>query len=162
MRCGRTPPPPTKTSSSSSPQLTVAPFRDFLLSSPVMASVIGGAIGLLLVLLFFRRPGVLVLSNDEKGRLLISRHALQRLVETCCEQLRGVATARARVTERRGQVLTQLRLKVRPEAKLDAIQGYLTQEISEIYRENLGLKGDIGPIEIKVVGVVPTDPTFGG
>jgi hypothetical protein len=138
----------------------VISLRDFILTSPVEASIIGGCLALLLVLAIVRRPAVLVLASNERGRLLISRRALHRLVEACCEQLRGVATARARVHERRGQLLTHLRLKVRPEAKLDAIQGYLTQEISEIYRENLGLKGEIGPIEIKVVGVVASDPTF--
>jgi hypothetical protein len=138
----------------------VSSFKNFLLTSPIEASIIGGFLALLIVLLFFRRPAVLVLSSDDRGRLMISRRALHRLVEACCEQLRGVATARARVSESRGQVLTQLRLKVRPEAKLDAIQGYLTQEIAEIYRENLGLKREVGPIEIKVVGVVPAEPGF--
>jgi hypothetical protein len=135
-------------------------LRDYILSSPVQASIIGGGLALLLVLLILRRPGVLVLSSDDRGRLMISRRALHRMVEACCEQLRGVATARARVREHRGQLITQLRLKVRPEAKLDAIQGYLTQEIAEIYRQNLGLKGEVGPIEIKVVGVVPAEPGF--
>lgn len=134
--------------------------RDFLLSHPLASALVGGLLALLLVLLILRRPSVLILSSDEKGRLLISRRALQRLVEACCEQLRGVATARAEVRETGGQVLTRLRLKVRPEAKLDAIQGYLTQEITEIYRQNLGLKGEVGPIEIKVVGVVSAEPTF--
>ena len=138
----------------------VAPLRDFLLTYPVASALAGGFLALMLVLFLLRRRRAVVLASDEKGRLLISRRALQRLVEACCEQLRGVATARAQVREHGGQVLTKLRLKVRPEAKLDAIQGYLTQEIAEIYRQNLGLKGEIGPIEIKVVGVVPVEPGF--
>ncbi|HEX2100966.1 MAG TPA: hypothetical protein VHF69_09895 [Candidatus Synoicihabitans sp.] len=135
-------------------------IRDFILSSPVEASIVGGCLALLLILILFRRRGVIVLAADERGRLLISKRALHRLVEACCEQLKGVATARALVEHHRGEIRTILRLKVRPEAKLDAIQGYLTQEITEIYRENLGLKGEIGPIEIKVVGVVAAEPTF--
>ncbi len=135
-------------------------IRDYILSAPVEASIIGGCLALLLVLLWLRRPAVLVLSSDDRGKLMISRRALHRMVEACCEQLRGVATARAHVRENGGQLFTRLRLKVRPEAKLDAIQGYLTQEIAEIYRENLGLKGEVGPIEIKVVGVVPSEPGF--
>lgn len=135
-------------------------LKEFVLTSPIEAFIIGGFLALLLVLFLFRRPSILILSANDSGRLVISRHALQRLVETCCEQLRGVAAARAQVSDRRGRVFTRLRLKVRPEAKLDAIQGYLTQEIAEIYRENLGLKGEVGPIEIKVVGVVPNEPGF--
>jgi hypothetical protein len=88
-----------------------------------------------------------------------SRAALHPIAESCCEQVRGIASARAYVTRKGKTYHTELRLKIRPDAKLDAIQGYLTQEITEIYHQNLGLK-DIGEIEIKVVGVVPSDQTF--
>ncbi|HEY0944922.1 MAG TPA: hypothetical protein VGD81_06625, partial [Opitutaceae bacterium] len=115
---------------------------------------------LLVILFFLRQPSVLTLASDTKGRLLISRHALHRLVEACCEQLRGVASARAEVTRRGNQFKTIIRLKVRPDAKLDAIHGYLTQEIAEIYRQNLGLKGEVGPIDIRVVGVIPAERGF--
>jgi hypothetical protein len=96
---------------------------------------------------------MLVLATNEHGRLAISRHALHRIVEACCEQIKGVATARASVVRSRGRFNTEVRLKIRPDAKLDAIQGYLTQEIADIYRQNLGLK-EVGPIEVKIVGVV--------
>jgi hypothetical protein len=105
-----------------------------------------------------RQPRLLLISN-ESGRLQISRHALHRLLETCCQQLRGVSSARARVVKRRGKFKTYLRLKVRPDAKMDAIQGYLAQEIADIYRLNLGIT-NIGPIEIEVVGVVPEQKEF--
>lgn len=135
-------------------------WLDYLPTSPVLITVIWGGLALLVVLLFLRQPSVLTLASDTKGRLLISRHALHRLVEACCEQLRGVASARAEVTRRGSQFKTIIRLKVRPDAKLDAIQGYLTQEIAEIYRQNLGLKGDVGPIDIRVVGVIPAERGF--
>lgn len=125
-----------------------------------MTIVIGGGLALLLVLLFLRRPRALPLASNESGQLLISRRALHRMVEACCEQVKGVASANASIKIRKERFTTRLRLKVRPEAKLDAIQGYLTQEITEIYRENLGLTSEIGPIEIKVVGVIPSDPGF--
>jgi hypothetical protein len=124
-----------------------------------MVLSVWGGIALLVILLFLREPRTLVLATGEEGRLQISRHALHRLVEACCQQLRGVASARARVTRHRGKFHTTIRLKVRPNAKLDAIQGYLTQEIANIYRENLGLEL-IGPIHIQVVGVVPQADEF--
>jgi hypothetical protein len=52
-----------------------------------------------------------------------------------------------------------LRLKVRPNAKLDAIQGYLTQELGEIFRENLGV-GEMGRVRVKVVGVIRDPAAF--
>jgi hypothetical protein len=116
----------------------------------------------LVLFLFLRRPRTLVLAKSDAGKLEISRHALNRLLEACCEQLTGVASARAHVTRRGGKLCTRLRLKVRPEAKLDAIQGYLTEEIAGIYRENLGLADQVGPVHIEVVNVLPAEDTFTG
>jgi len=114
---------------------------------------------LVLLLILLHQPSVLVLSTNERGRLAISRHALHRIVEACCEQIKGVATARAFVVRSRGRFYTEVRLKIRPDAKLDAIQGYLTQEIANIYRQNLGLK-EVGPIEVKIVGVIGENTGF--
>jgi len=138
----------------------VSTVTEYLLSSPVQTAILWGGLALLVVLLFLRQPAVLTLAADAKGRLQISRRALHRLVEACCEQLHGVASARAVITRRSNRLDTYIRLKIRPDAKLDAIQGYLNEEITDIYRQNLGLKGDVGPIKIEVVGVVPADKGF--
>lgn len=114
---------------------------------------------LLVLLLWLRPSSTLTLRKDDKGGLRISRHALHRLIETCCEQLKGVASARAQVGRSRGKFVVTIRLKVRPNAKLDAIQGYLTQEVGDIFRENLGI-GEIGRVEVKVVGVAPESAAF--
>ena len=127
---------------------------EFLQPTAFQLALLWGVLALLAIMILLRQPGTLVLSTSEKGRLEISRHALHRLVETCCEQLKGVASARATVSRRRGKFETVIRLKIRPNAKLDAIQGYLTQEVGDIYRENLGIDA-VGKIEIKVVGVAP-------
>ncbi len=121
--------------------------------------LIWSALALLVLLLCLRPSATLTLISDDKGQLSISRHALHRLIETCCEQLRGVASARASVTRRSGKFAVMIHLKVRPNAKLDAIQGYLTQEVGDIFRENLGI-GNIGKVEVKVVGVTPEPATF--
>ncbi len=118
-----------------------------------------GAVALLVLLWILRPAGTLRLCIGEKGELRISRHALHRLIETCCEQLHGVATARASVGRRGGKFTVSIRLKVRPNAKLDAIQGYLIQEVDDIFRENLGV-GAVGPVDIRVVGVVRDPAKF--
>lgn len=122
-------------------------------------ALIWSSLALLALLLCVRPAATLTLMTDDKGELRISRHALHRLIETCCEQLRGVASARATVGRSKGKFTVSIRLKVRPNAKLDAIQGYLTQEVGDIFRENLGI-GDIGRVEVKVVGVTPEPATF--
>jgi hypothetical protein len=116
------------------------------------------ALALWVVLVLLRPSAALVLRRNEGGQLSISRHALHRLVEACAEQLKGVVHARARVWRRRGKFHTVLHLKVRPQARLDAIQGYLEQEVRDIFAQNLGLPDSAGRVEIKVVGVV-AEPT---
>jgi hypothetical protein len=135
-------------------------ITDLLFGTPTRILLVWGGGALLIILFFLRQPTALTLNSGEKGRLQISRRALRRLVEACGEGVKGVAMARADISDRGDTLYTKLRLKVRPDAKLDAIQGYLTEEITEIYRENLGIKGEIGPIEIEVVGVVPVEKTF--
>ncbi len=118
------------------------------------------ALALWVLLVLIRPTTSLVLRQSEGGRLAISRQALHRLLEACAEQLKGVAHARAHVRKRGGKFHTTLHLKVRPYAKLDAIQGYLQQEIGDIYRQNLGLPDAAGRVEVKVVGVVPEPKAF--
>jgi hypothetical protein len=132
---------------------------EFFVFSIVQYMLLWGSLALSVLLLWLRVPSTLILSNDAKGGLRISRHALHRLIETCCEQLRGVASARARVSRSRGKFTVSIRLKVRPNAKLDAIQGYLSQEVDAIFRENLGI-GEIGRVDVEVVGVMPEATVF--
>ncbi|HTQ30941.1 MAG TPA: hypothetical protein VMI53_07005 [Opitutaceae bacterium] len=129
------------------------------LPAALAALIIVAAVFLVLVLMVLCSPGMLVLGTSERGRLTISRHALHRIVEACCTQVKGVASARASVVRSHGRFHTEVRLKIRPDAKLDAIQGYLTDEITDIYRQNLGLK-EVGPIEVKIVGVVGEQNSF--
>lgn len=140
----------------------MSPLYEYLSQPSIQWFVLWAGLALLTLLLFLRKPRTLVLASSKEGRLQISRHALNRLLEACCEQLRGVASARAQVKRSGGKFKTTLRLKVRPDAKLDAIQGYLSEEIAAIYRDNLGLKNEVGPIHIKVIGVVAQADTFSG
>ena len=135
------------------------PAFEFEFYSATQAVILWFGLALLAILILLRQPKTLLLVRNKQGRLRISRHALHRLLETCCEQVGGVASARAFVKRRRGKFCTKLRLKVRPNAKLDAIQGYLTQEIVSTYRDNLGIK-EVGPVEIEVVGVIAASKAF--
>jgi hypothetical protein len=132
---------------------------EFFVFTLTQYMLLWGSLALLVLLLWLRPPSTLTLSKGDKGGLRISRHALHRLIETCCEQLRGVASARASVGRSDGKFTVAIRLKIRPNAKLDAIQGYLTQEVGDIFRENLGI-GEIGRVDVKVVGVSPESTSF--
>ena len=118
------------------------------------------ALAFWVVLVLLRPRATILLRKTDGGRLAISRHALDRLLEACAEQLKGVVCARAHVRRRGGKFHTTLHLKVRPNAKLDAIQGYLTQEIRDIFAENLGLPDAAGRVEVKVTGIIPESEGF--
>lgn len=118
------------------------------------------ALGFWVLLVLIRPRSTILLRKTDSGQLAISRHALHRLLEACAEQLKGVVHARAHVSRHRGKFKTTLYLKVRPDAKLDAIQGYLTEEIRDIFSVNLGLPETAGPVAIKVVGIVPEPTAF--
>lgn len=135
------------------------PLIDVLSPTTLAFIAFWSVLALVVVFLVLRAPSSLLLARSDQGRLEISREALHRVLETCCEQVRGIASARARVSRKGGLFHTELRLRIRPDARLDAIQGYLTEEIGEIYRQNLGVK-EIGRIEIKVVGVAPHESGF--
>jgi hypothetical protein len=123
-------------------------------------SLLWFALALWVVLVLIRPPSTVLLRKSDGGRLEISRHALNRLLEACAEQLKGVVKARAHVVRRRGKFHTTLHLKVRPNAKLDAIQGYLTQEVRDIFSENLGLPNAAGRVEVRITGIVPEPAGF--
>ncbi len=135
-------------------------INDFIFASPVQALLVWGGVAVLVILLFLREPRTLTLSKSEGGKLQISRHALHRLIEACAQQLNGVASARAEVVRKGGKFNTLIRLKIRPNAKLDAIQGYLTQEVGDIFKQNLGIT-EVGQIEVKVTGVIAEANTGG-
>lgn len=137
----------------------MSPVFEYFANAPALVIALWASAGMLVLLLFLRKPKSLLLATNETGRLQISRHALHRLLEACCQQLRGVVSARARVARSHGKFKTFLHLKVRPDAKLDAIHGYLAQEIADIYRLNLGIT-EVGPIEIEVVGVISEQKEF--
>ncbi len=118
------------------------------------------ALALWVVLILVRPARTIVLRKSDGGRLEISRHALHRLLEACAEQLKGVVHARARVWRGGGKFHTILHLKVRPNAKLDAIQGYLEQEVGDIFKVNLGLPDAAGRVRVKVTGIVPETREF--
>lgn len=128
-------------------------FLKNLFNSPGAMIAIWVALAVLVVALILAfRPRRILLAADKGGRLHITQRALHRLIEACCMQLEGVASARARVRGRLGKFETRIRLKVRPDARLDAIQGYLKQEIADIYRQNLGIANE-GEVVVEVTGV---------
>jgi hypothetical protein len=134
-------------------------ITQFFVNSPVEILALWGVVVALVIALVFSRPSRVTLATGKHGSLQISRHALHRLLEACCAQEKGVDSARATVSGRAGKFKTRIRLKVRPDAKLDAIQGYLTQEVADIYRENLGIENE-GPVAIDITGVVPEEKGF--
>lgn len=144
-----------------SPISDFSSWIDILLEeAPRDFALLWAALALWVVLILIRQSPTLLLRKTDGGRLEISRHALNRLLEACAEQLKGVVHARAKVSRRGEKFNVTLLLRVRPNAKLDAIQGYLDQEVRDIFRENLGLGDAAGKVRVKITGVVPEPKGF--
>ncbi len=121
----------------------------------------GAATGVILVVLvlaviwFLRRqPDTISAFNSENGHVTVSRHALQELIQGCCERVSDVGRAKATVSTRGGVIKTYVRLRLNADGKLSSISGYLQEQIAEVVKQNLGIES-IGNIDIVVVGILP-------
>lgn len=126
--------------------------------------LVGLAVGILLfsaiaaVLAWLRRPPeTFEAFHNEHGKVLVSRQALQEQIQSCCEDLADVGKARAAVVHRDDLLSIRIRLRVKSNAKLIGISGYLQEQIDAVLRKNLGVE-NIGPIDIVVTGILPASP----
>jgi len=125
-----------------------------LITSPY---VIGGAVTAVVMLLLFalirKQPRVVRAFDAEGGQVLVTRRAVRDLVQRCCEELGDVASAHARVEIKGGKLRTQVELRLRRNANLKGITGYLREQVTQALTENLGLE-DLGEVDVIVVGVL--------
>lgn len=127
--------------------------------------LIGLAAGILLCLLIYgivqllrRPPKTFEAFSNEQGKVLVSRQALQEQIQRRCEELGEVGKARATILSKDDLLSIRIRLRVRSNAKLMGISGYLQEQIDAVLRRNLGVE-NIGPIDIVVTGILPAPTT---
>lgn len=124
-------------------------FRIGLLTGFVVALLL-----VVLLRLLRRPPGMFEAFANDSGKVLVSRHALEEQIQRCCEQLNDVGKARVKVLTAKNTLLVRVRLRIRSNAKLVGISGYLQEEITTALHKNLGIE-NIGPIDIVVAGILP-------
>jgi hypothetical protein len=129
------------------------------LTDPVFYYGLVTGIAVAALLLFFwwlsrRQPDVIAAFDNQNGKVTVSRKALQELIQGCCERVSDVGRARATVTTRGGVINTHVRLRLNANGKLDSISGYLQEQISGAFKQNLGIES-IGNIDIVVIGILP-------
>ena len=113
---------------------------------------------LLILLLSLHKSSILTISSNERGRLRIRKHALQRLLEELSEGVGGILSSHVHISLHKQKFNVRVRLKTSPDAKIEAIQGYLFEEISSIMEENLGIHKDrMGKISIEVTNILPKE-----
>ena len=108
----------------------------------------------LLIALLRRPPQRFEAFTTEQGKVLISRHALQEQIQRRCEELAEVGKARATIVTKSGLLAIRIQLRIRSNAKLTGISGFLQEQIEIALRRNLGIE-NIGPIDIVVIGILP-------
>lgn len=124
----------------------------------LVGALTGFILALLLLLLIKglrRSPEMFEAFTNDAGKVLISRHALQEQIQRCCEELDDIGKARARVISNRDVLSVRVHLRVKSNAKLVGISGYLQEQIDTVVRKNLGVE-NIGPIDIVVTGILPS------
>jgi hypothetical protein len=136
-------------------------FRDLAIYINRPEFLVGVAFGLVLcalvVALFTllrRPPQMFEAFSNEQGKVLVSRQALQEQIQRRCEELGDVGKARATVIDKSGTLSIHIRLRVRSNARLIGISGYLQEQIDAVLRRNLGIE-NVGPIDIIVTGILP-------
>lgn len=104
-----------------------------------------------------RPPETFEAFSNDQGKVMVSRQALQEQIQRRCEELSEVGKARAHIISKGELLSIRIRLRVRSNAKLIGISGYLQEQIDAVLRRNLGVE-NIGPIDIIVTGILPATP----
>lgn len=118
------------------------------------AYAVGGI--LVLYILFkitFRPPRTIEAFTSEGGRVLVSRRAVRELIQRCSEDLGEVGSADVKVDIKRGRLHTRVELRLRRNANLKGISGYLREQVTLALTENLGVE-ELGEVDIVVIGVL--------
>jgi hypothetical protein len=135
------------------------PFVTFLQEPQFLVGVAYGFVLcalLVAIIALLRRPArTFEAFNNDQGKVLVSRKALQEQIQRRCEELTEVGKARATVISKGDVLSIRIRLRVRSNAKLIGISSYLQEQIDAVLRRNLGLE-NIGPIDIVVTGILPS------
>lgn len=135
------------------------PWLENLINSPY---VIGGAVTAAVLLIIFaltrRQPRVVRAFNAEGGQVLVTRRAVRDLVQRCCEELGDVASAHATVAIKNGKLRTRVELRLRHNANLKGVTGYLREQVTQALTENLGLE-ELGEVDVIVIGVLEKPAT---
>jgi len=136
---------------------TAAELFHYIREPDFLFGVIVGIILVLLVMLLGslrRRPQQFEAFSGEQGSVRVTSQALRELVQRYCEEMPEVGRARA-IIRVKGKLLTiQIRLRIRSDARLVGVSGYLQEQIGGIVRKNLGME-NIGPVDVVVVGILP-------
>jgi hypothetical protein len=122
---------------------------------------VGVLVGLIVAVLLWtlfavlrRDPDSFEAFSTEAGKIVISKQALQDQIQRCCEELADVGRARARVLQKKDALSVRICLRIKSNAKLAGISGYVQDQISTVLHKNLGIES-VGPIDIVVVGILP-------
>src|SRR5690606_8699226 len=82
-----------------------------------------------LIALLRRQPETFEAFANDSGKVRISRHALQEQIQRCCEELDDVGRCRVAVIQRAKVLSVRIQLRLRSNAKLVGISGYLQQQV---------------------------------
>ncbi len=135
---------------------------DTFVSSPYFPYVICGLTSLIFLLIllriFWKLTRQFTAFNDENGSVTVSQRAIRQMVQQCCEQLGDVGRAHAIIHIHRNQLKIKVKLRVKKNASLKGISGFLKEQITQVLAESFGIE-EISELDVAVIGVLPEEAT---
>ncbi|MBL4574542.1 MAG: alkaline shock response membrane anchor protein AmaP [Opitutaceae bacterium] len=113
---------------------------------------------LILLRIFWKLTRQLTAFNDENGSVTISQRAIRQMVKQCCEQLGTVGRAHPVISIHRNQLKIKVKLRVKKNANLKGIAGFLKEQITQVLADSFGIE-EISELDIVVIDVLPEDAT---
>jgi hypothetical protein len=80
------------------------------------------------------------------------------MVQQCCEQLGDVGRAHAIINIHRNRLKIKVKLRVKKNASLKGISGFLKEQITQVLADSFGIE-EISGLDVAVIGVLPEEVT---
>lgn len=109
----------------------------------------------LILLLWFllrrRQPSKIVAYHSENGRVMVSRSAIQELVQTACKEMKQIHRPSVRIRTRRGTCHLKVGIKLESGGKLRDLEEKLQLHLRQSLTDTLGIE-KLGTIDVTATG----------
>ena len=120
-------------------------------STTLLGLAVVAFILLLLILLRKRQPAKIIAYHSENGRVMVSRSAIQELVQNACKEVEQIHRPNVRIRTRRGTCHLKVGIKLESGGKLRELEEKLQQHLRQSLTDTLGIE-KLGAIDVTATG----------